>query len=268
MTARRRRPAIKKSRRRVIPAREIKLSEVESLSDFVSFLTDKFDDKDDVLFRGQREDWPLLPKIARLRLRPGDSALDAERLRLDDFKLQALSFVDLVPDSDWEWLSVAQHYGMATRLLDWTSNALAALWFAVERPAVPPKTGALPPAVVWVLDPKKDDYVRDRETETPGNGTRTKVFRPTHIARRITAQSGWFTVHKYIKREKRFVPLEKQAKYNDALTKMLIPADLFSDVRYGLDRCGVNAASMLTDLAGLCQHIEWSHSLLDDKRYD
>ena len=41
---------------------------VESLSDFTIWLEEVFQDVDSVLFRGQREDWPLLPKIARMRL--------------------------------------------------------------------------------------------------------------------------------------------------------------------------------------------------------
>jgi hypothetical protein len=109
---------------------------LKSLAEFISWLEETFPDGDDVLFRGQREDWPMLPKIARLQLRPKTTLLETEQRLLGDFKLQAPSFVNLLPDTDWDWLSLAQHYGMATRLLDWTSNPLAALWFAVEKPAV------------------------------------------------------------------------------------------------------------------------------------
>ena len=156
---------------------------------------------------------------------------------------------------------------MATRFLDWTTNSLAALWFAIRTPAKLSKAGEMPPAVVWVLDAKDDD-VRDPKKASPFNGTRTRVFRPNQIARKITAQAGWFTVHEHSEREKGFVPLQKQARYKDVLTKILVPANLFCDLRYDLDRCGVNAAAMLADLAGLCQHIEWYHSLLEDEIKD
>lgn len=240
---------------------------VKSISDVTSLLEDTFPDVDDLLFRGQREDWPMLPKIARIRLRPGMSLLKTERRMLSDFKLQALSFVDLVPGSDWEWLTLAQHYGMPTRLLDWTSNPLAALWFAVENPAdtpCPPKQSK-PPAVVWVFHPTGDDYVNELSSASPFSGERTRVFRPKHIARRIIAQSGWFTVHKYIRSKKGFLALERMSRYKRALTKIIVPAESFADIRYELDRCGVNAASMLTDLSGLSHHIEWLHSLLEDE---
>jgi len=231
---------------------------VTSLSKFVAIIPKLFDDSDDILFRGQSQDWPLLPKIARIRLRL--DLLRAEQSLLSEFKLQAPPLADLLPQTDWEWLSLAQHYGMATRLLDWTSNPLAALWFATEKPAEESK-----PAVVWAFDPADDDHVLQLSSSSPFSGERTRVFQPPHIARRITAQSGWFTVHKYIVSRRGFVPLEQQSQYKTALAKIVIPSASFSDIRYDLAQCGFSAASMLTDLTGICSHIEWRHSLLNDE---
>jgi FRG domain len=235
---------------------------VSKLSDYISWLENTFPEDDDVLFRGQREDWPLLPKIARLARRPRKSVLATERRMLADFKLRALSFSPLPPDScDWDWLSLAQHHGMATRLLDWTSNPLAALWFAVQDPA---ENEA--PAVVWAFKVKPGDCVKEPTSSTPFVGQRTRVFRPKHLARRISAQSGWFTVHNYFRGSRRFAALDHQRQYRQALRKVTVPAKRFSHIRYDLDRCGINAASLLTDLDGLCQHIEWLHSVLPDER--
>src|SRR5260370_40182692 len=35
-------------------------------------------------------------------------------------------------DDKWEWYFLMQHYGVPTRLLDWTDNPLIALYFAVN----------------------------------------------------------------------------------------------------------------------------------------
>ena len=184
----------------------------------------------------------------------------AETEMLDEFKLQALSFLQFQPVDDWDWLALAQHYGMATRLLDWTANPIAAFWFAVERPAVDDG-----PGVVWVFDTKKTDYVSRDAKSTPFSGVRTAVFRPRHITRRIVAQSGWFTVHKYLEDQKRFIALEKNTLYSKRMKKVTIPAASFADIRRELDRCGFNDATLYADLDGLCRDLNRRNPRLEDE---
>jgi hypothetical protein len=239
----------------------MKKEEIKSFSHFTSYVEENCR-QELVLFRGQRRDKPLLPKIARINLK---ASLEATELRmLSEFKRQAIPFLDIFFDNDWDWLALAQHHGMATRLLDWTANPLAALWFAVEKPPYKDK-----PGVVWIFPPPERDIINAERLpgrrQGPFEGKRTSVFQPNHITRRIVAQSGWFTVHKYLAEQRKFIPLEKNKSYKEHLTKLEIPAGIFSKLRWNLDRFGVNQASMFPDLEGVSNYIQWLNSLLSDE---
>lgn len=150
--------------------------------------------KPDFIFRGQPVDKPLLPKLGRYRL--DANLFKKEKLILEEFKRRSPGLLDLDPASEWDWLSLAQHHGMPTRLLDWTYSALAALWFAVEKEPGQ-KNDERKIAVVWMLKTEVGDFMKSDETDSPLNNPRTKIYRPKVITRRIDVQGGLFTVHHF-----------------------------------------------------------------------
>ncbi len=64
-------------------------------------------------------------------MRMGGPYAELERHMLRNFKKYALRNV-VETDSLWHWLSVAQHYGLPTRVMDWTYSPFVAMHFATS----------------------------------------------------------------------------------------------------------------------------------------
>lgn len=230
---------------------------ISSVSEFVERLGEINQGKR-ALYRGQRRDVPLLPKIARLSTYL--PILDTERAMLNDFKLRSVPFLEQRPENDWEWLAIMQHYGLATRLLDWSANPLAALWFTVSRPPAESRYG-----IVWLYQPDSEDYAIISKLSNPFKVNRIFLVKPRLVSVRIGAQLGWFTIHHFNFEQEKFVALEEAPVYIPRLTKLIIPPEKFASIRFALDRLGINSATLFPDLEGLCAHIEWSYSNLADE---
>ena len=80
-------------------------TQISSLKDYVDFIENQCVDYDVVLFRGQREDWSLKPKLARKNLRLQSSILEAEQDMLSYLKRKSMPHLKSIPENDWEWLS-------------------------------------------------------------------------------------------------------------------------------------------------------------------
>ena len=86
-----------------------------------------------VIFRGVKEaHFELKPRIGWLPLRPKAKREKVEKRLLGIFKERALLYLDFIPRDDWDWLALASHHGVPTRLLDWSWNPLIAAYFAVR----------------------------------------------------------------------------------------------------------------------------------------
>jgi hypothetical protein len=243
-----------------------KIYTIKSLGDYIAFL-EKNCDTDNVLFRGQNGDWALLPKLCRLtsrtkmKLDNKANLLQTEQKLLEDFKRLSKPHLQRIPSNNWEWLALAQHHGLPTRLLDWSSNPLAALWFAVSSPAHG-KEG-----VIWVFFPETDAFLKPNEIagSDPFETGTARVFQPQISTIRIQSQSGWFTTQQFKTTDENFVAFDRVNEYTNCLLKLLIPAASFAGLRTKLDLLGINRFSLFQDLDGIAGHVEWLHSLFNDE---
>ena len=199
------------------------------------------------LFRGQPCDKSLIPKLGRLDLVDIQSF---EKGLFEDFQKRYLAYSNKVYSNEWDLLALGQHFGLPTRLLDWTESSLVALWFAVEK-EIPEKHG-----VIWIFTPDNEDIIKEKEID-PFKITSTKVFSPNHISERITAQAGWFTCHKLD--NNKFLKFETLKKYKRKLIKIKIPKKSFPEIRVKLNTMGINACTVYPDLVGLSRHLTWKH---------
>ena len=232
---------------------------LKRLSDLVRFVQQKLDPNDRTIFRGQKRDWALLPKIARLK---DVDVFAAEREMFNEFKRRSVGYVDLPPDNDWDYLALAQHHGLPTRLLDWTTNPLAAAWFCVTEPVLPPDGCG----VIWSYVPDLPDFMsRSEMRRSPFKTERTAIFESQLISPRIRAQEGVFTIHAPQKRPKAFVAYEEKGTHVPCMKKLLIAHRDFARFRQDLHSHGVKPSSLFPDLDGLAQTISEENSYLGDE---
>jgi hypothetical protein len=214
---------------------------------------------EDFIFRGQDIDNALLPKLQRL-LADKKKRADRERIMLEEFRRTSAAFTGHVKVNAWDLVSIAQHHGLPTRLLDWTYSALAALWFAVA-PRKPEN------AVVFLLKTRVKDFITQEEEDslTPFNLPATRIYRPRHVTPRIAAQRGIFTVHR-MQESGAFRAVEKIPELHGRLVKFIIPPGAFHLITQQLDGCGVNGFALFPDLAGLCGYLAWRYVHFPDEQ--
>ena len=227
---------------------------ITSLDEFHKHLlkkrTDEFYNTNRTVYRGVAnvKKHKLIPKIGRPHIEWSDddwATQEEEMLRMFQerapFYSTSISFVG----NKWESLFFAQHYGLPTRLLDWTRNPLVALFFAVA-------SEDEGDSAVYVLKDNKLPFVWRECKYSPldSNSFKDADFEkviPPSISERIVAQSGLFTIHKNPK-------TAMEASHVDCL---VIPEELRRSFKKMLHQYGVHEASIKPGFDGLCSHLFW-----------
>ena len=216
-------------------------------------------------FRGLSNlDYPLATTLMRLE----GSYAGLEKHLLRNFKKYAHRSI-VEQDSLWHWLSVAQHYGLPTRLLDWTYSPYVALHFVtanIERFDLD--------GVIWAVNYLKAHQLlpgnlRDRlQTEganvftvemlaetlcslddlsSPLAGDFTLFFEPPSIDDRITNQFAFFSVMSDVTQ----VLDDWLKQYLDLWRRIIIPAELKWEIRDKLDQANITERVLFPGLDGL-----------------
>jgi hypothetical protein len=215
-------------------------------------------------FRGQTN-WrsKLRPSLARRR---GDWIAD-ETMLMRRFRQNASALVPAAQRSDWDWLLLMQHHGVPTRLLDWTENALAALYFAVVSQRGRPSRSD---GCVWVLDPvalniASSVVVASNAIPTLDVDPVLSDYQPNQVALaanslgpvavlavrmfpRLIAQSGVFTL---VHRDR--TPLE-QIRDSAYVGRILIPNDAKAAITQELSVVGVRRLSLFPELESVAEY--------------
>ena len=209
----------------------------------------------------------------RLTIHEPAKIIDTEKRLITRFRQRSLPWwPEGYPQDDWEHLFAMQHFGVPTRLLDWSENALAGLYFAGD---YDPRGCAHADDCVptlWVLNPielnkqnprrsgMQSEILTSSDEDISGwaPGVLETRFAPdplaiygTHNSKRIAAQQGTFTVG-----GKTIDPLEATELGQSAGVLAKIELRMtHNDIHSALRILGVTRSTIYPDLPGLAQDI-------------
>ena len=223
-------------------------------------------------FRGSgKSDYLLRPSLYRnLKVKDIKELVETEYKILIRFKQRSIPFHNASLNNDLETLFLMQHYGIPTRLLDWTENPFIALYFAVMSAK---RNNFMNNAAVWILDPTiwTAHALLDNDAEIKSiNDSEVIKYQPqnkytlmpekalpiygSHNSQRIVSQRGVFVIFGSDK-----LSMQKQyLKYRfpaDSLIKVTLNKRYLPNLLESVLASGITESVVFPDLDGLASEL-------------
>lgn len=261
-----------------MPFAMIKTFEIPDISSLIATLNGF---ENSYIFRGQSDaSWHLESSLERA-IGPAwsqERARKFEEFSLLQFKskFHLYDTENVQPQTKLSWLSLMQHYGIPTRLIDFTESPYIALYFALE--SCSPKTNshiAIYAINYSALIEASLGHIRRmdggfKEDMISAYLKRDSIFEdiidrfsydivwitePTVLNKRLDRQSGSFLLSG--NRDVKIEAALNEMKYTSVdVQKLVIPTTLYSNIYALLRKMNITAKSIYGDLFGLAQSIK------------
>lgn len=241
---------------------------INSIEDFIKF-TEKPTIEAPFVYRGQsNKNWGLVPSLFRvptlIQMIEINGNIKSKWQEIEDrlmkkFKTHSLPLTKEKPKGYIDWLTLAQHHGLPTRLLDWSMNPLVALFFAVDNLSTDD-------GIIYKERPFLNYHLDTLNTGIFKETNDYGFVYPNHYSQRVNVQKGCFSLHKYPKGNNDFIPHNKILDNGSTSpSSVIIPNKKKFQLKRDLDKLGINSFSLFPDLDGLTTYLKWEHER--DLRY-
>lgn len=197
---------------------------------------------------------------------------------ITSFRLKAKEFGEIPNNNSIDqWLFLAQHFNLPTRLLDWTESPLVALFFAVEKYLFKPEKEINNDSGIWIINPIELNRISMEEGCIPNTWTEGRTalenikisfgtakhpskypiaVHPSYVHRRVSSQKSTFTIHGTYSENMDTICKEIGLAERGYYLKYKIPRTAVRDLIHELNQIGITPSFVMPDKEGLAKELK------------